>query len=201
MAITVNVGIRIEGTRLDDITLWDEQAMAAVTAWSVEIIVNRTTRLGIGADGEPLAAYATKAMTVGLRSETAIRLKPKGGKPAYGPGRPRRLLSASGRPPAGKSWPITGRYYDGGYREYKQASRKGNIRSAEVDLVLSGQLMRSIDAVQVTAEQGTVSIRGPAREYGPAVNEDRPFLGHHDAEMVELDIVIGEQVDRLMVGR
>lgn len=145
-------------------------------------IVERTFQQGLGEDGRPMAAYSTRPMTVSFGSETASRLSPKGGAPAYGRGHPRRMLTAGGRAPRGSGWTITGRYYVGGYGAFKLASRKGlanklGATGASPDLVLSGQLARSFRVVAADSTRVTIAITGSALEYGPATDARRPWIG------------------------
>ncbi len=162
----IKVGTKNTGPDLSKIRVWDKRAMAELCAWSVATIVERTTQQGIAADGAPFKPYSTTPIYV---SKADQRLTPKGGED--------------------KGASV---YYPGGYRQRKHDSRLGGIASAEVDLTLSGQLMREVDAVSVTAEEGVVSVRGQSRTYGTHVNDDRPFLGHHPAEYADMDAEIAD---------
>lgn len=145
-------------------------------------IVQRTFQQGIGEDGRPLAPYSDRPITIAFGSETAQRLSPKGGAPAYGRGHPRRLLTPGGTAPRGAGWKVIGRYYVGGYGAFKLASRRGLVNKlgasgASPDLVLSGQLARSFRVVAADSQRVTIAITGAALEYGPATDARRPWIG------------------------
>ena len=167
----IKVGTKQTGPDLSKAAVWDQQSMAQVCTWSVATVVERTTQQGVGAAGEAFSDYSKKPPYISKASETGMRLSPKGGKPSK----------------SGKSV-----RYDRGYDEYKESSRLGRITSARVDLVLSGQMMREVDAVEVTADEGVVSLRGQSRDYGTHVNDLRTFLGHHPAEMPDMDAEIAD---------
>ena len=84
--------------------------------------VKRRTMKGISSKGNKFKKYSTTPLYVAFQG---ARLKPKGGT----------RLSRTGK----------SIYYAGGYQQYKEDSRKrrgGQGQTAEVDLVLSGQLDR-----------------------------------------------------------
>jgi hypothetical protein len=211
------IEVKDGGPDLSKVKMWDAEAMAGLCAWSVETHVERTTQHGVGADGQRFKAYSATPIALDFRHPTALRLEPKGGEPMYGHpddkviGNPMRAFVWSQGPEDAKraralyrktkgrrgrsDWVVIGRRYPGGYAEYKRASRKGSIASAEVDLTLSGELMDSVDMIAASATEGLVSIRGQAREYGVHVNAKRQFLGHHQGEIADMDAEIGGLVD------
>lgn len=177
-------------------SVWDVQAMEALAVSVRGIIVERTQVRGIGEDGNPLAPYSTRPITISFASDTAARLKPKGGNPAYGRGHPRRLLTASGRAPRGAGWVITGRYYPGGYAEYKRSSRLGlTSRSGRagvlVDLTLSGQMMREFRVRKTTRLSAIIGLTGEAAIYGSQVNAARPWIGLAESDAPAVDASFG----------
>lgn len=161
--------------------IWDARAMRQYALAVHAAIVERTFQRGVGQDDRDLRRYSTRPTTIPFASETAKRLTPKGGEPAYGPGRPRKLL-VSGRPPNGKKWPQTGRHYPGGYAQYKRESRRG-MRNRDgavgvlVDLTLSGQMRRSFRIVWVSRTEAAISLTGQPLEYGPQTDRARPWIG------------------------
>lgn len=171
---------------------WDVQAMTQLAKAAQAAIVERTFHRGVGADDQPLAAYSDNPRSISFKSDTGRRLKPKGGLPAYGRGHPRKLLGASGRAPRGSGWTVVGRHYPGGYAEYKRSSRRGIVNGigaggAPVDLVLSGQLSRSLEIVAVSQARATIAIKGAALEYGPATDARRPWLAHSPRDVRDLE--------------
>jgi hypothetical protein len=107
-------------------------------------------------------------------SKKGARLAPKGGRP-----------SSTGR----------SIYYEKGYKQYKQESRRrgGAGDSAEVDLVLSGNMLNNFVVKEATDDGFVLGLTEHAK-YGYYVNEDREFIGLSDREVdilaraVEIDI-------------
>lgn len=132
--------------------LWtarDTMRLASNTLASIKL---RTSK-GIDAKGKPFKGYSTKPIYI---SKRGARLSPKGGRP-----------SRSGRSV----------FYSGGYQDYKQQSRRrSGSSSAEVDLVLSGNMMNNLVVKEATASGFKIGLTKHA-QYGYAVNEDREFLG------------------------
>ena len=137
-------------------SLWtarDSMSLAMNTLASIKI---RTSN-GIDANGVKFKGYSTKPILIAKRG---ARLKPKGGVDS----------------PSGKSV-----YYAGGYKEYKHKSRErsnapGSTDSAEVDLVLSGNMMNSLEVKDATPTGFVIGLNQHA-QYGYIVNETREFLG------------------------
>lgn len=133
--------------------LWtarDTMRLASNTLASIKL---RTSK-GIAADGKPFSKkYSTNPIYV---SKRGARLAPKGGRPSR----------------TGQSV-----FYAGGYKQYKQQSRRrSGSSSAEIDLVLSGNMMNNLVVKEATASGFKIGLTKHA-QYGYAVNEDREFLG------------------------
>jgi hypothetical protein len=155
--------------------------MRAVGEMCKAQVVQRAFREGLGTDDRPLRRYGTQPMSVYFPSETARRLKPKGGAPLYRKRPYRRRGSQSGYMITAKYLPLgtlIGRRYEGGYAQFKRDSRKGFVGgSVEVDLTLSGQLSRSIRVTNVRENYAVVQVSGGALKYAAHVNRKRPFFG------------------------
>lgn len=139
---------------------WGAEGCRLVAQWAVERILARITQ-SKGADGEPFKPYSTKPITILFTSETARRLKPKGGVP---------VKNAEGL--------IVGRHYPGGYAQYKRES----TGYAKVTLTLSGELRRNIRVIRTTDNEAVVGIGQSAAMYGHYVDAKRPFIGLTKAE-------------------
>ena len=119
----------------------------------------RTSR-GIDATGNQFKGYSTRPLYVLKRG---ARLKPKGGR-----------LSRTGRSV----------FYQKGYKQYKHESRRRGTpgESAEVDLVLSGNMMNNFVVKQATINGFKLGLTQQAN-YGYSVNMDREFIGLTDQEV------------------
>lgn len=168
--------------------VWDQAASVMVAKGVRDLIVDRSFMQGLGVDDQPHARYSTAAITISMTSDTARRLKPKGGAPAYGRGRPRKLL-VNGRAPARLGWTATGaRHYEGGYAAYKAASRR--LRAAAqgmVDLTLSGQMRNSFKVKTATETVIIIGLTGEAVVYGAGVNQKRRWIGLSPMDMRDLE--------------
>lgn len=120
--------------------------------------------------GQAFKPYSTRPFTVKTGSDTAKRLKPKGGKKT-----------------------TKGVFYQGGYAEYKKAS----TGSSDVNLTLSGNLLQSIQVVNANPKSFTISPTGTAVSYAQKVDAARPFIGITDDE---LDILKQVIIDKLLGG-
>ena len=134
-------------------SLWtarDSMSLAMNTLASIKL---RTSR-GIDANGVAFIGYSNNALYV---SKRGARLKPKGGQPSR----------------TGKSV-----FYAGGYQQYKRESRNrgASTDSAEVDLVLSGNMLNSLEVKDATPTGFVIGLNQHA-QYGYIVNETREFLG------------------------
>jgi hypothetical protein len=134
-------------------SLWTAQDYLRLASNTLASIKLRTGK-GLDADGKPFKPYSTTPIYVAKRG---ARLKPKGGRPSR----------------TGKSI-----YYEGGYQQYKNQSRRRgqSTDSAEVDLVLSGNMMNNLVVKEATASGFTIGLTKHA-QYGFAVNETREFIG------------------------
>ena len=139
--------------------LWTAKDMAGLAANTLAAIKLRTSK-GLDADGKSFKGYSTKPLYV---SKRGARLAPKGGEPSR----------------TGESV-----FYKGGYRQYKDESRRrgGADDSAEVDLVLSGNMMNNLVVKEATSNQFVIGLTKHA-QYGYLVNADREFLGLSDDDV------------------
>ena len=144
-------------------SLWTAKDSARLASDTLASIKRRTTR-GIDANGQKFDGYSTEPIYVAKRG---ARLAPKGGEPT----------------PSGQSV-----YYEGGYKQYKHDSRRRSTLAgtAEVDLVLSGNMMNNLVVKKATAEGFTIGLTKNA-QYGYAVNQDREFLGLSSSD---IDIIV-----------
>ena len=99
-----------------------------------------------------------------------------------------------------------GRFYEDGYKQFKQESRKGlNERSVEVDLILSGQLSRSIGVQAISKTGVTITPRGAAVAYAGATHLKRNWWGispRNNADLVAaLPEIIGACISRAVAGK
>jgi hypothetical protein len=161
--------------------VWDEQAMQQLAVRIRGDIVYRSQVEGLDVRDAPFSAYSDQPITVSFGSETARRLAPKGGSPAYGRGHPRRLIK-NGRAPIGRGWTITGRHYADGYGQYKSESRRGLVSKSGrsgtlVDLTLSGDMFRSFRVLRHSRYSAVIGLTGAPRVYGPEVDQRRQWIG------------------------
>lgn len=143
----------------------DRIAMLRIGMDGVALIRRRTLE-GIDADGRPFPAYSTRRIYISVeRRGTGARLTPRGGK-----------LSRTGR---------TMRF-DGGYAEYKRLSRGAGALpqggaatgpTAEVDLTLSGEMLRSLHPEVVAPNEVMIQTSSRTADQAAGVEELRPFVG------------------------
>ena len=140
-------------------SLWTARDTAGLAANTLASIKLRTSQ-GKDADGRPFKGYSTTPLYVAKRG---ARLAPKGGEESR----------------TGDSV-----YYEGGYRQYKEESRRrgGGGDSAEVDLVLSGNMINNLVVKSSTVNQFVIGLTDKA-QYGYIVNESREFLGLSDKDV------------------
>lgn len=140
--------------------------MLAIGLDMVSIIKMRVYK-GIDANEKPFLAYSTKPLYVSKKSPLGRRLAPKGGIKTKG-----------------------GMYFEGGYREYKEKSRKRSNaiegQTAEVDLTLSGMMMQHFTVLSSTARSFVIGLLPPVRHYGYNVNSKRSFIGLSPKEVDQL---------------
>ena len=140
-------------------SLWTARDTAGLAANTLASIKLRTSQ-GKDADGKAFRGYSTKPLYVAKRG---ARLAPKGGEESR----------------TGDSV-----YYEGGYRQYKEESRRrgGGGDSAEVDLVLSGNMINNLVVKSSTVNQFVIGLTDKA-QYGYIVNQFREFLGLSDKDV------------------
>ena len=142
--------------------IWTAKDTKALASNTVATVKRRTMR-GISSEGKKFKKYSTNPLYVSFRG---ARLKPKGGT----------RLSRTGK----------SIYYANGYRQYKEDSRKrrgGQGQTAEVDLVLSGQLMNNLVVLQATETRFRIGLTKHVRHYGYEVHKVRPYIGLTDNEI------------------
>ena len=160
----------------------DESAMKDIAETLRASIIQRAFFEGLDVRDTRFDGYSEKPRVVYYASETARRLKPKGGTEWIGRRGPRKGEAV-------------GRYYPDGYRQYKAESRKGlTDGSVEVDLILSGQLSRSLRVTRTTTNQARIEVRGSATAYAAAVNAKREWLGVSPRNVEDLNAVLAEIV-------
>ena len=135
-------------------TLWTAKDSLRLAQNTLAAIKLRTSK-GIDANGAKFKKYSIKPIYV---AKKGARLAPKGGR-----------LSRTKKSV----------FYQGGYKQYKYDSRKRGkkAKSAEVDLVLSGQLMNNLIVKEATATSFTIGLTKNVANYGYHVNADREYLG------------------------
>jgi len=153
--------------------LWSKRD-SAQTALDTIALIKRRIYQGIDDDGRRFKGYSTKPMYVAKRG---ARLSPKGGRPSR----------------TGKSV-----FYEGGYRQYKNESRRrvqgGSNQTAEVDLTLSGALINNIVPTSVKREAFSIGLSPAVRHYGYYVDAKRGFIGLTDREVVILSNAIAARI-------
>ena len=155
--------------------LWTERDTKRLALNTLASIKRRTMQ-GTDADGKPFKEYSEKPLYVAFKG---ARLKPKG-------------YTRKSR--TGKS-----AFYQGGYREYKDKSRKRSTRpstemTSEVDLVLRGSLMANFIPLKVTRYSFILGLGAPVQKYGYHVNENRRFIGLCPKEVEQLTKVVALEI-------
>jgi hypothetical protein len=144
-------------------SIWTEKDTKVLASNTLATIKRRTSK-GLSSNGGKFKDYSTKSMYVSFKG---ARLKPKGGR-----------LSRTGNSV----------FYAGGYEQYKHDSRKRSRtatkgQSAEVDLVLSGQLMNNLVVLEASLTRFRIGLTKHVQHYGYAVHEKRPYIGLTDNEI------------------
>lgn len=183
------MGVKVSITGSIATQAWDAQAMAALASTVLAAVTERTFDRGIGEDGTGHKAYSTRPLKMYKRSDTARRMSPKGGASFAWVRGPRLPGGGCDKSKIGQEG---GRFYGGGYAEYKRASRKGltnrsGATGVEVNLTLSGQLSRSLRVIRASRTAATIGITGAARLYGSHVDAARPFLGLSPQDGADLE--------------
>tara|TARA_Y100000592_G_scaffold9199_2_gene12868 strand:+ start:12460 stop:12975 length:516 start_codon:yes stop_codon:yes gene_type:complete len=135
-------------------SVWTAQDSSILALNTLASIKLRTSK-GISSENKKFKEYSTNPLYVSFKG---ARLKPKGG-----------VKSSTG----------DSVFYQDGYKQYKHDSRKRgkSSKSAEVDLVLSGQLMNNLVVLEATNTGFKIGLTKHVRHYGYDVNLERPFIG------------------------
>lgn len=144
--------------------VWTAEDSLTVALNTVASIKLRTSK-GIDANGIKFDEYSKKPIYVAFKG---ARLTPKGGRKSR----------------TGKSI-----YYAKGYQQYKEESRRrtgAGGESAEVDLVLSGQLMNNLVVLEADKNSFKIGLTKQVRSYGYHVNDKREYIGLTDQEVDNL---------------
>lgn len=140
--------------------------MLAIGLDMVSIIKIRIYK-GLDANEKPFLGYSTKPLFVAKKSPLARRLAPKGGIKTK-----------------------NGMFFAGGYREYKEKSRRRSNaiegQTAEVDLTLSGMMIQNFTVLSSTSRSFVIGLLPPVRHYGYNVNSRRSFIGLSPKEVDQL---------------
>ena len=142
--------------------VWSAKDTKAIALNTVATVKRRTMK-GLSSNGGKFKKYSREPMYVSFKG---ARLKPKGGT----------RVSRTG----------ASIYYAGGYQQYKHDSRKrqgGRGKTAEVDLVLSGQLMNNLVVLEATDTRFRIGLTKHVQHYGYEVHKVRPFIGLTDDEI------------------
>lgn len=132
--------LKRSGVSVTDLSLWDEISSRQLGESAVSTISLRVHRDGLDVDDQPFEKYSTKATYI---QKDNARLTPRGGHETKG----------------GKSV----FYPEGeGYEGYKQQT----TGVARVNLVLSGQLQRSLAVMSATRTRIIIGVRGGAARHG-----------------------------------
>ena len=138
-------------------SLWTAQDTLRLASNTLASIKLRTSQ-GLDANGRPFDDYSSPPDGSPIYvSKKGARLAPKGGR-----------LTKSGKSV----------FYKGGYKEYKHSSRQrgSGTDSAEVDLVLPGNMMNNLVVKEATVSRFVIGLTTHA-QYGYYVNEKREFIG------------------------
>lgn len=171
----LSLTVRVPKVKGDPRAWWTADDTAAVAVSAVALIQRRTIR-GIDAHGRPFVGYSTIGpIYINPNRGTGARLKPKGGQPT-------RIGRNPGR--AGVSQKFRS------YRDFKAKSRKpGQVNSvyaaasSEVDLVLSGRMLKSIRVREHSRMVALIGVGEETRSYAGAVHDKRPFMGLTDPDL------------------
>ena len=145
-------------------SLWTQRDSMRLAMNTLAAIKMRTAK-GLDAHNIPFKGYSKKPIFVAYKG---ARLKPKGGRKTK-----------------------KGVFYKGGYKQYKHDSRgrsnePDSTDSAEVDLVLSGNMMNSLVVHKATPTYFIIGLNAHGM-YGYAVNETREFLG---LSLTDVDVLV-----------
>lgn len=204
--------------------VWDVEASREVALSMRAAVVDRASVDGLDVDDKPFRPYSTKPMAVLNDSDTGRRMKPKGGIPVYSRGAGERAITGRsnpfrvaeeeafsfdrvGRPgrtrAESRGRVIIGRRYPGGYAQFKRESRRGLTSAGgrtgvEVNLILSGQMMRSFKQKTVALYMIVLGLTGDPVVYGTYVNRNRNWIGLSPSDLKTLDVAAFEAVKGAM---
>jgi len=178
---------------------WTDEDMRTFAAAAHAAVSIRTFNEGRGIDDRPFRGYSKRPLKLYARSSTGRALAPKGGTPFPWVKGPKQR---TGGYDASKIGQEAGKFYAGGYREYKKSSRIGRVSSTgrtgvEVDLILSERMARGFRVLRVSRFSAAIGLTGEARDYGAHVDADRPFLGTSP----EVDAELSRTLADIMEGR
>jgi len=170
MGMKVQIGIILP-------VIWTTRDSMATAADTIALVRLRTYA-GLDIQDRAFSSYAPYSETPIYVSLKGARLKPKGGR----------------KTKSGKSM-----FFQGGYREYKQKSRRrrtkgGANQTAEIDLTLSGALMNNLVTTSATKTSFTIGLSGAVRSYGYYVNARRPFIGLSSSDQRKLTDAIAARI-------
>jgi hypothetical protein len=160
--------------------LWTKKDTMRLAMNTLASIKLRTSK-GIDANGAAFDKYSEKAIYIPIDKGTGARLKPKGGR-----------LSRTGQ----------SMFFEDGYKEYKDKSRKRGRRnphqddSAEVDLVLSGALMNNLVVLEAEQTKFKIGLTSNVQYYGYYVNEKREFIGLSNDDVNILNQSVQDEISR-----
>jgi hypothetical protein len=181
MSMALSFSVEVNGP-FDALALTDRQAMIMIGNAMVAIIRDRTVQ-GVDAQGRPFKDYSTDPINIPIGRGTGFRLTPKGGE-----------VSRTGR----------SMRFKGGYAEYKRKSRKPGVvpiggassgTTSEVDLTLSGQLMRSVHVAQATDDAVVVQTGDGTAAYAGPVNDLREFMGIAPSDYDDLEAAAADAIE------
>lgn len=175
MAVKVNLDLPV--------SVWEVEDTKRLALNTVATVKRRTSK-GLSSNGRAFKKYSRTPLYVAYKG---ARLKPKGGRVSR----------------TGKSV-----FYEEGYEQYKHDSRKrtrkkssGGSQSANVDLVLSGQLMNNLVVLEASLMRFRIGLTKHVRHYGYAVHKERPFIGLTDDEIKILVNAVAYDISQKVRGR
>lgn len=176
---------------------WTVEDMRTFAAAAHAAVSVRTFNEGRGVDDRLFRRYSKRPLKLYARSSTGRALAPKGGMPFPWVKGPKQRAGGYDASRIGQE---AGRYYEGGYREFKRASRVGFVSStgrigAEVDLILSGRMARGFRVLRVSQFSAAIGLTGEARDYGAHVDADRPFLDTSPEVDAELSRTLADIIE------
>lgn len=190
------VNVRTSGPPIPS-ARWTVEDMRTFAAAAHAAVSARTFNEGRGVDDRHFRDYSDRPLKLYARSSTGRALAPKGGTPFPWVKGPKQR---TGGYDASKIGQEAGKFYAGGYREFKKSSRVGRVSSTgrtgvEVDLILSERMARGFRVLRVSRFSAAIGLTGAAREYGPHVDAARPFLGTSPDVDAELSRTLADIIE------